>query len=65
MLSCRSREATEEAVKDLKRQRKFIRGIHSHDMKISATIKNLNTGAQLSGEGLIDSGATGSCINKE
>ena len=29
------------------------------------TIENLNTGAQLSRIGLVDSGATGTCINKE
>ena len=80
MPTCRSREATEEtveklrvlnrkaaveAVKELKKRQKFIRGTKGKDMKLSVTIENLNTGAQLSGTGLVDSGATGTCINKE
>ena len=34
-------------------------------MKLSMMIENLNTGAPLSGIGLVDSGAMGMCINKE
>lgn len=54
-----------EAVSELKKRQKFIRGTKGKDMKLSVTIENLNTGAQLSGTGLVDSGATGTCINKE
>ena len=34
-------------------------------MKLAATIESITTGTQLSASGLVDSGATGMCINKE
>ena len=80
MLNCHSREADEnkidlirkleeedaiKAIKELKKRRKFIRGTKGKDMKLSVTLENIVTGSQISAEGLIDSGATGTCINKE
>ena len=54
-----------ETIKALKKCRKFIRGTKHKNMKLSVTIENLNSGAQLSATGLVDSGATGTCINKD
>ena len=77
---CRSREATEDtvvtlrkltqknalnALDELKKRHKYIKGTKGKDMKLSATFESLASGAQMSAIGLVDSGATGTCINRE
>lgn len=80
MTEKRAREATEEkvtairklgeaeavqVVTELKRARRFIRGTKGPDMKLKLTIESIATGNQWETTGLLDSGATGSCVNKE
>ena len=76
----RAREATEEkvmairklttkeaveVVSEMKRGRKFIRGTKGQDLKLRVTIESLATGSQYEADALLDSGATGSCVNKD
>ena len=54
-----------EVVSEMKRGRKFIRGTKGQDLKLRVTIESLATGSQYEADALLDSGATGSCVNKD
>ena len=53
-----------DAINSLKDKRKFIRGTKGKDLKISVMIKNISNHNQIETLALLDSGATGSCVNK-
>ena len=53
-----------DAINSLKDKQKFIRGTKGKDLKILVTIKNINNHNQIETLTLLDSGATGSCVNK-
>ena len=53
-----------DAINSLKDKRKFIRGTKGKDLKISVTIENISNHNQIETLALLDSGATGSCVNK-
>src|SRR5215469_6394837 len=80
MPTTRAREATEEtvlairalnqeksveAVKTLGSRKRFIRGTRGRDLKLQISIENINNGSQVQANALVDSGATGSCINQD
>ncbi|KAF8827051.1 hypothetical protein HHX47_DHR5000761 [Lentinula edodes] len=54
-----------EAVTNLKSHKRFVRGTRGRELKLRTTIKNIDNGVQIETEALLDSGATGSCINKD
>ena len=53
-----------DAINSLKDKRKFIRGTKGKDLKISVVIENISNHNQIETLALLDSGATGSCVNK-
>ena len=53
-----------DAINSLKDKRKFIRGTKGKDLKILVMIENINNHNQIETLALLDSGATGSCVNK-
>ncbi|KAF8825753.1 hypothetical protein HHX47_DHR6000143 [Lentinula edodes] len=53
-----------EAVTNLKSHKRFVRGTRGRELKLRTTIENINNGVQIEMEALLDSGATGSCVNK-
>ena len=59
------KEGALEAVREMRHPRRFIRGTKGQDLKIRVTIENTGNGKQADATVLVDSGATGSCINKE
>ncbi len=59
------KEAAVEVVTELKKSRKYIRGTKGQDMKLRVTIESVHTGSEWETSALLDSGATGSCVNKE
>ena len=54
-----------EAVKGLKEYKRFIRGTKGRDLKLQVLIEDIGKGTQIISNALLDSGATGSCVNKE
>ena len=52
-------------IKSLKRNKKFVRGTKGQDLKLSIIIENIENNNQITANGLLDSGATGSCINRD
>ncbi len=60
-----TKEAAVEVVTELKKLRKYIRGTKGQDMKLRVTIASVHTGSEWETSALLDSGATGSCVNKE
>ena len=80
MPQCQAREASEdtvlaiqklnhqnavEAVKSFKSRKRFIRGTKGRDLKLRVTIENTGNRNTHSTNALLDSGATGSCVNRE
>ena len=53
------------AIRSLKSNQKFVKGSKGRDLKLQITIENTESGSQLKANALLDSGATGSCINQE
>ena len=53
------------ALRSLKSNWKFVKGSKGRDLKLQITIENTESGSQLRANALLDSGATGSCINRE
>ena len=53
-----------DAINSLKDKWKFIRGTKGKDLKILVMIENINNHNQIEMQALLDSGATGSCVNK-
>ena len=53
-----------DTINSLKDKRKFIRGTKGKDLKISVMIENISNHNQIETLALLDSGATGSCVNK-
>ena len=53
-----------DAINSLKDKQKFIQGTKGRDLKILVTIENINNHNQIETQVLLDSGATGSCVNK-
>jgi hypothetical protein len=54
-----------DAVNNLRQRKKFIRGSSGRDFKIGMQLERIDNGALISTQGLIDSGATGTCVNRE
>ena len=54
-----------EAVKSRKSMKKFIHGTKGQDFKLPLIVENISNGVQFPAMALINSGATGSCINHE
>ncbi|KAF8830686.1 hypothetical protein HHX47_DHR2000970 [Lentinula edodes] len=54
-----------EAVNNLKSRNRFVREIQRHELKLRTSIENINNGIHIEMEVLLDSGATGSCINED
>ena len=54
-----------EAVKSLKENKRFVRGTKGRDLKLQVLIEDIGRGKQIVSNALLDSGATGSCVNKE
>ena len=52
------------AINSLKNKWKYIQGTKGRDLKILVTIKNINNHNQIETQVLLDSGTTGSCVNK-
>ena len=80
MPNCREREASEytvmelrkldpkqieEAVKSLKSKKRFVRGTKGQDLKFKVTLENVHNGKRHEANALLDSGATGTCINHD
>ena len=55
---------TVDAINSLKDKQKFIRGTKGKDLKILVMIENISNHNQIETLTLLDSGATGSCVNK-
>jgi len=51
------------AIKSLKRNKKFVRGTKGQDLKLSVVVENIENDNRITANALLDSGATGSCIN--
>ena len=79
MPDCRSREASEntvieirkldqpsalEAVKCFRSRKRFIRGTKGRDLRLQVLVENIETGQTIPTTALLDSGATGSCVNR-
>ena len=53
------------AIKSLKSHKKFVRGTKGQDLKLSIIVENIENDNRIKANALLDSGATGSCINRE
>ena len=51
------------AIKSLKRHKKFVRGTKGQDLKLNVIVENIENDNRIKANALLDSGATGSCIN--
>ena len=54
-----------KTIKSLKSKKRFVHGTKGQDLKLLVQIKNVSNRTQSIANALIDSGATGSCINRE
>ena len=51
------------AIKSLKSHKKFVQGTKGQDLKLSIIVENIENDNWIKANALLDSGATGSCIN--
>lgn len=54
-----------DAVKSLASRKRFIRGTKGRDLKLLVNIESIESGKSITANALLDSGATGSCVNQE
>ena len=53
------------AIKSLKCNKKFVRGTKGQDLKLNVIIENIKNNNQITANTLLDSGAMGSCVNRD